>query len=242
MVCESDPSKENAASPKWTKNVLSKAKVILQIKDMLPLILSILAFVFSVASFYYTTLRPSHLTVVAGSPIHLSHGHLGQAAISLPLSFANLGAKLGSVQRVMLAVRFAGGSRSHLLIPSSYQKLTDNGEFRNESLPHPITLAGGERIEKQVLFWGSVERPDEFVLTKPGTYQAVLLAWVSDADAPQPIDSFQFDLNEPGANKLSHFRLVATNQRVAVEQAAWSTWEARDLSAEETASWFKDKR
>ena len=153
----------------------------------------------------------------------------------LPVNFANAGSKHLTVDRVALLIQRSGSPEGYLLEPNFYLAFAESGEFKRDSMAVPITVFGGENVTKQVLFGSSAERPVEFQMTKDGTYDLTLLAWLHGSNQPRLSDSFSIVVSEAHVAELCNYIKEKTFRTVMLPQSKWRNWDAHYCKANEVA-------
>lgn len=203
----------------------------------IPIAISIVALLVSIISLYILKLRPGELHLTAGEHIAISHEPTGDAEgcvkFILPVNVVNAGSKHLTVDRVSLMIQQSGNPEGYLLAPAFYLTLAESGVFEYDSLSVPITTFGGENVTKQVMFASSIERPIEFQMTKSGTYDLTLLAWLNGSTKPCISDIFSIVLSEAHAKTLAKHIEEKKPNSVKLPQSKWRSWDAHHLKAVE---------
>ncbi|MGA9365720.1 MAG: hypothetical protein WBW16_15265 [Bacteroidota bacterium] len=194
-------------------------------KDFLSLIMSGIAFVVSLLSFYLTVLRSADPEIRAGSPIYLFHDVSMTASVAMPVSVSNAGARLSTVERFALVVKPDTSREGYMFAPYTFQKFNKKGDLQDESMTSPIVIPGGSQTTKQVLFKASQDPNDNFALVSQGRYVLSLLAWFPGRDSPRIVDRFEVDINQLQADNLSRWRDLQVTNTVVVEQSRWKDWQ-----------------
>lgn len=205
----------------------------IELKDLIPIAISIVAFVASIISLYVSKLRPGKLHLAAGEHIAISHQPEGSATFILPVNLANAGSKHLTVDRVALLIQHSGSPEGYLLAPAFYLTLAESGDFKYDSLSVPITIFGGENVTKQVMFGSSTERPIEFQMTKAGSYDLTLLAWLHGSTKPCMSDSFSLEVSEAHVATLADYIREKKTFSVKLPQSKWRAWDAHYCKAHE---------
>ena len=206
------------------------------------LVLSVAALAVSVATLYLTFLRSPRIQIIAGDHLNIHHFPEGNVGVSLPVIIANNGANLGTVRRVALLVQSHGSSEGYLLEPFFYQRVKESGDFVQDSQPVPIIVGAEEPVTKQILFRSSLDRPSEFQFTKPGTYNILLLGWVSRSEKPDVADSFSVVVSEDETLRLTKLRQEKSGTSVRFPQSRWKQWVARHLTESEVKPLKRESR
>ena len=195
-----------------------------------PIVISILALLISILTFYFSYLRSGKLKIVAGEHLYIAHEESGMLNIYLSVSLVNQGAVPSTIQRVALLIQSQLSTEGYLLEPAYYCRLDDSGNFANESLPVPITVVGRQSVVKQVFFCGSVDRPSEFKLLDSGTYNLRLLGWTKHSVQPKVSDSFSIVLDEDKIALLKQYIGNKPRKTIRLPQSAWRKWVAHHLT------------
>lgn len=205
----------------------------IEMKDSIPIAISIVALFVSVFSLYVSMFRPGKPHLTAGEHIAISHQPEGSANFILPVNFSNAGSKYLTVDRVALLIQESGNPEGYLLEPAFYLALAENGVFKYDSLSVPITIFGGENVTKQVMFISSTERATEFQMTKAGTYNLSLLSWMHGSAKPLISDSFSLVVSEAHAATLAGYIKEKRLDSVKLPQSKWRSWDAHYCKAVE---------
>lgn len=213
----------------------------MELKVILPIVISLVALLVSIVSLYVSTLRPGALHVTAGEHIAISHQPDGSAGFILPVNVANAGSKHLTVDRVALLIQQSGDPEGYLLEPSFYLALAESGDFKYDSLSVPITVFGGENVTKQVMFISSTERAAEFQMTRAGFYDVTLLAWLHGSSKPRVSDSFSIVVSEANVATLLNYIKEKKSFSVKLPQSKWRAWDAHRCKATEVED-IKKKR
>jgi hypothetical protein len=198
--------------------------------DSAPILISILALLISILTFYFSYLRSGKLKIVAGEHLYIAHEASGMLNIYLSVSLVNQGAVPSTIQRVALLIQSQSSTEGYLLEPAYYCRLDDSGNFANESLPVPITVVGRQSVVKQVFFCGSVERPSEFKLLDSGIYNLRLLGWTEHSVQPEVSDSFSIVLDDDKIALLKQYIENKQTKTIRLPQSAWRKWVAHHLT------------
>ncbi|MDO8444842.1 MAG: hypothetical protein Q7T53_01850 [Deltaproteobacteria bacterium] len=198
----------------------------IEIKDIIPITISIVALFVSIISIYVSRFRPGKLYLTAGEHIHISHDPTGSVKFILPMNVANSGSRHLTIDRVALLIQDRGNPEGYLLEPAFYLALAESGDFKYDSLSVPITIFGGENITKQVMFNSSIERPTEFQMTKAGTYDLTLLAWLHGSTKPQKSEFFSVVVSEEHIVNLRRYIEEKKSSSVKLRQSKWRAWDA----------------
>jgi len=205
----------------------------IEMKDLIPIVISIVALLGSIISLYVTRFRPGELHLAAGEHVTIGHVPEGPLTFVLPVNFANAGSKHLTVDRVALLIQHSGSPEGYLLEPAYYLALAESGQFKRDSLAVPVTVFGGENVTKQIQFASSIERPNEFQMTKDGTYDLTLLAWLHGSTKPGASDSFSLVVSEADVAKLVSYIEEKTYLTVMLKQSKWRSWDAHYCKANE---------
>ncbi|MBI3898777.1 MAG: hypothetical protein HY308_10835 [Gammaproteobacteria bacterium] len=205
----------------------------IEMKDLVPITISIVALFGSIFSLYLSKFRPGKLHLTAGEHINIGHVHQGSATFVLAVNFANAGSQHLTVDRVALLIQYGGSPEGYLLEPNFYLAFADSGEFKRDSMAVPITVFGGENVTKQVQFGSSAERPIEFQMTKNGTYVVTLLAWLHGSNQPSMSESFSLVVSETHVATLATYINEKTFRTVMLTQSKWRNWDAHYCKANE---------
>lgn len=211
----------------------------LEMKDLIPIAISIVALLGSIISLYMSRFRPGKLHLTAGEQVTIGHVPEGPVTFVLPVNFANAGSKHITVDRVALLIQHRGNPEGYLLEPAYYLALAESGQFKRDSLAVPVTVFGGENITKQVQFASSIERPKEFQMTKEDTYDLTLLAWLHGSTNPNISDCFSLVVSEADVANLAIYIKEKTFLTVMLKQSKWRNWDAHYCKANEVAGIIK---
>jgi hypothetical protein len=199
----------------------------------IPIVISILALLVSLLSLYYSQVRGAKLRLVAGEHLNINHFVEGNVGVSLPVSLINEGVRPATLRRVGLTISIKGKVEGELLEPFYFQRIDDKGNFLQESMPTPITVAASQSVVKQVLFRSDFNHPAEFHLVNPGTYELVLLGWTEDSFVPSVKDKFDIEISEEDASQLRQYLASKTLLTIRISQFAWRKWRAHHLTEAE---------
>jgi len=202
-----------------------------EMKVLLPVAIATLALLVSIVSLYVSKLRPGKLKLTAGEHVAISHQPEGPVNFILPVNFSNAGSNYLTVDRVALLFQQRGNPEGYLLEPAFYLTLAESGSFTYESLSVPITIFGGENVTKQIMFNSSAERPAEFQMTKAGTYDLFLLAWIHGSPQPCVSDDFSIVVSEAHAATLVKYIGEKSLNSVKLPQSKWRSWDAHYCKA-----------
>ncbi|MBI1803465.1 MAG: hypothetical protein HY033_02185 [Ignavibacteriae bacterium] len=192
-------------------------------KERISIVLSILALGISALSFYVTVLRSAEPDLRVGSRVYIFHDVLGTASIGISVSASNTGARMVVMERFGLLLLRHGSKSGYMFAPYAFQKIDDKGELQDESMACPVAVPGRGEVTKQLLFKAS-EEEDNFSITSPGTYELILLGWISGRTAPTTGARFEIELGELDANKLSRWRDLQVTNSIVVERLGWNNW------------------
>ena len=205
----------------------------IEMKVLIPIAVSLVALLISIISLYVSKFRLGELHLTAGEHIAIGHVLEGPVTFVLPVNFANAGSKHLTIDRVALLIQHSGSPEGYLLEPNYYLlepnyylTFAESGEFKRDSLAVPITVFGGENVTKQVQFASSTERPVEFQMTKDGTYDVTLLAWLHGSTKPSMSDSFSLVVSEAHATQMVNYIKEKTFLTVMLKQSKWRSWDA----------------
>ncbi|MDO8282231.1 MAG: hypothetical protein Q7U10_06350 [Thermodesulfovibrionia bacterium] len=205
----------------------------IEMKDLVPIVISIVALLGSIISLYVSKFRMGELHLTAGEHTAISHDLEGPVSFILAVNFANAGSKHLTVDRVALLIQHSGSPEGYLLEPAYYLAFGESGELIRDSLAVPITVFGGENVTKQVQFSSSIERPFEYQMTKDGTYDLTLLAWLHGSTKPSMSDCFSLVVEEAHVAKLLSYIKEKKNLTVMLKQSKWRNWDAHSCKANE---------
>jgi hypothetical protein len=173
-----------------------------RLREGLPLVMSVLAFVLSLTSLYLVTLRAGNVSAMTGPALALSHEPVtGAARISLAVNLANTGARLITVAGMQLQITTPDNKRL-ALTARTQQTLDGDGEPRDSSLLAPITLAARSESTRQL---GFVASGNDASLLQPGRYQLALLLSAGSDNAMHPAEQWQIEISENEARQLQHW-------------------------------------
>lgn len=209
------------------------------ISDALKFGLPVLSLLLSIYTLYVTQWRNARLQIFVGEHVNLGHFKEGNFHITLPVVFINNGVRVGVIRRVALLIKGSGSDDGYLLEPYFYQSIREDGHFKHESQPVPITIAGKQNLTKQILFRSSEERPTEFQLLNTGAYTLTLLGWTSDSGNPALATSFSFDISLDAATKLHSDFKNRTGNTTRITQKNWFNWTAKSLTREQIKAFLK---
>ncbi len=201
--------------------------------SMYAIVISVISLGVSFVTLYFSHLRRGKNHIVTGEHINISHDLDGRVGITLPVSFANDGARLTTVQRVGLLVQLESDEEGYLLEPVFYQRINEVGDFVQDSQPVPIRIPARQSITKQIFFGSSQHHPGEFQILKPGKYHLRILGWESDADKPRLVDKFAIIVSDQDAASLNERFDQRTLTSVRICQSKWRSWSAHPLTAKE---------
>lgn len=207
---------------------------------LIPIIISILALLVSIVTLYLSLLRPAKIRIVAGESIHLFYFEEGNFGITLPVSFVNQGARIGTVSRVALLIQKHGNNEGYLLEPYAYQRLDANQRFQHESIAAPISIPSKSDISKQILFKSAIARPDEYQINA-GKYNLTLFGWTEGSIKPNITDTFSLEVSNPNAQRLEKWHDQKLTYTVCVPQSKWRKWAAHHLTEIEVSTLLQDK-
>ena len=202
----------------------------IEMKDLIAIVISILAMLISIVSLYISRFKPGELHLAAGEHTFISHEPEGIAEgcvrFLLAVNIANAGSKHLTVDRVALLIQHRGNPEGYLLEPTFYLVLAKTGSFEYDSTSIPITVFGGENVTKQVMFGSSTERPTEFQMTMADTYDLTLLAWLHGSTKPSVSDSFSLVVSKAHVVTLTNHIKEKKPDSVKIPQSKWRSWDA----------------
>ena len=173
-----------------------------RLREGLPLVMSVLAFVLSLSSLYLSVLRAGNVSAMTGPVLALSHEPVtGAARISLAVNLANTGARLITVAGLQLQIT-TPDNKQLVLTARTQQTLDGDGEPRDSSLLAPITLAARSESTRQL---GFVADDAEISLTQLGRYQILLLLRTGAETTAHRVEQWQMDIGETDARQLQHW-------------------------------------
>jgi len=222
------PRRYVVSVPKWTN---LEGHTMIEMKDLIPISISIVAMIVSSVSLYLSRIRPGELYLTAGEHITIAHELEGSVNCMLPVNFANAGSKHLTVDRVALLIQKSGNPEGYLLEPVWYLGIGESGQWKRDSAAVPITAFGGENVTKQIQFCSSLDNPKEFQMTKEGTYDLTLLAWLHGSTQPSMSDFFSLALTEKDVAKLCTYIQEKSLLTVMLKQSKWRNWDAHSLKA-----------
>ena len=174
-----------------------------RVREGLPLVMSVLAFVLSLSSLYLSVLRAGNVSAMTGPVLALSHDPLtGAARVSLAVNLANTGARLITVAGLQLRITAPDQKTVYTLTALTQQTLDDKGEPRDSGLLAPVTLPARSESTHQL---GFVATDAEVALLKPGRYQFALLLKTTAGEPLQLAEQWLLELSEPETNQLQHW-------------------------------------
>ena len=173
-----------------------------RLREGLPLVMSVLAFVLSLSSLYLSVLRAGNVSAMTGPVLALSHESVtGAARISLAVNLANTGARLITVGGLQLQIT-TPDNKQLVLTARTQQTLDGDGEPRDSSLLAPITLAARSESTRQL---GFVASGNDASLLQPGRYHLTLLLRTGSDSAMHPAEQWQVEISENEARQLQHW-------------------------------------
>lgn len=173
-----------------------------RLREGLPLLMSVLAFVLSLSSLYLSVLRAGNVSAMTGPVLTLSHEPVtGAARISLAVNLANTGARLITVAGLQLQIT-TPDNQQLVLTARTQQTLDAEGEPRDSSLLAPITLAARSESTRQL---GFVAKGNDASLLQPGRYHLTLLLRTSGDSAMHPAEQWQIEISESETRQLQHW-------------------------------------
>jgi hypothetical protein len=214
----------------------SKWLNMIELKTLIPIVISSLALIVSFTTLYMTKIAPGKVRSIAGEHINIFYLKEGNIGVTLPVSFSNIGAKTVNIQRVALLFQSQNDKKSYLFEPVFYERLTEHGGFVPESQAAPIIIPTGKTVTKQVLFRSSIERQNEFQV-RAVTYKLTLLVWIAGSVKPERTDSFYITLSDENIKFiLEQYQLVKDNKpnvSFRTLQSKWRKWTAHYLTEDE---------
>jgi hypothetical protein len=192
-----------------------------RLRETLPLLMSVLAFVVSLSSLYFSVLRAGNVAAMTGPVLALSHDPLtGVAQVSVAINLANTGARLITVTELQLEIQKPAGEQRFTLQAVTQQAMDQEGEPKDLSLLAPITLPPRSESTRQLRFAGSTA---DVALTQAGVYRCRLLLRLSGREAPVQAEHWQLELTDLDAGQLRHWyelnigRTVLVTKRLPTE-------------------------
>jgi len=195
----------------------------MEVKILIPIILSCLALGMSILTVYFSLLQPAALRVIAGEHINLSTFKEGNCAVNLPV-------RIAIIRRLALLVQRSGSAEGYLLEPVFYEHVDDDGNFKHESQATPIAVIGRSTDTKQILFRSSLERPEEFRFAEAGSYQMTILGWLKGKPEPQVTDTFTVTISNATLADLERYRAEKSTSSVRLQQSEWQRWSAQKIT------------
>jgi len=151
---------------------------------------------------YRNYLEKGRIDISLGETVDLVHPSSDQLErIHLNCSFANRGAKLGVVKKLVLLARSAPLDREIELLWNSFYNHNEKGEVVYEDHVHPVLVKGKESVFRRIEF--STGEPIQW---KAGTHELELRGWRNEEDIeslPSLRVGFSVSLDEKTANNLT---------------------------------------
>ncbi len=208
----------------------------LETKDLIPIVVSVIALAVSGLALYFSQLRKALVGIVAGDHLNIYHFTKGNCAIVLSVTLVNKGARLATVQHLALLVQESDSKEGYLLEPAFYERIDEHGDFQHDSQPMPVPVLGLDVETRLILFRSSSKNPSEFRFTKPGTYRLTVLGWLRNSIEPQATDSFSVVLTEEDAATLAERRESKSTTSVRIGQSEWKQWAAHKVTSVEVSA------
>ncbi len=208
------------------------------LKQSAPIIGSIVALIISFYSLYMAHMRPAKVDLIAGEHININYFEERNFGLTLPVNFSNSGASIATIRRVALLIQDPGNKEGYLLEPLFYQRIDERGNFLHDSMPVPIAVPARDTVTKQILFRSSWERPNEFILTKTGTYKLTLVGWIAGSVEPELGDFFSIQLTDEMISTLNERREQKATTTIRLRQSKWRKWSAHHLTELEVDALF----
>jgi hypothetical protein len=165
-----------------------------RIKQVVPVLLSIVAIIVSLFSLYVTTLRPAEITLSIGEAMQVWHNENHELNIDLPIIFQNKGSQSGVVRSLGIIIKDPNSEESIFIKWVGFKKFEDviggTSSWVYEALRTPISIAPGGEVSKMVNFYSG--RAGEGWLPKPITYDLYLLGWESGGETPRIRQQFDW--------------------------------------------------
>ena len=144
---------------------------------------SAIAVLVSSMSAYFTFIQGPRISIFPGELVTLINLP-GNLEFRVPLTFVNQGARLGTVQKLALAIRSPGSDRVYVLEPLYFEGLDDDGDLKHKRLIGPIPVPAKSTVAEHILFVTSHEGREDFRLTLEGEHSVTVLAWQSSGGPP----------------------------------------------------------
>jgi hypothetical protein len=139
-----------------------------------PTLISLVALLVSVVSFYVSSLKPAHVSMSVGDSMQIWHDLDQRLEIDLPIVFRNSGSEAGVLRSLAIILRDPRSEES-LFISWYGTKSTSGATWVYDTVLTPITVPAGGELSKMVNFSGAQSNVDW--LPKPTTYDLYVLAW-----------------------------------------------------------------
>lgn len=150
-------------------------------------IIALVSLVISIATFVIINFRPPKISAFLGPRFQLSNPNPEQVTLVMPITFSNLGAKVGSIIRTAVVVYHVDTPyQLYFMQWDSFANLQTQTTLQwvHEELAHVLVVQGKSMVSKNVSFaWfqNSSTSPLKF---REGIYKIVFLYWTSEFANP----------------------------------------------------------
>lgn len=150
-------------------------------------VVSTLAFFSSAVNVYYTNFRPADMRVKVGSVISIAYNLDENWYMSIPVVFANTGAKSSTVDRLEITLVDEKTRENNNFYAVQYQVI-DDSQKKLGDFPSPEILTGGAKAQHQVLFltiagWSKTHR-----WTAETRYHGIVKAYIGESKVGVEVD------------------------------------------------------
>lgn len=198
----------------------------MKLETIIPIIISLISLVVSIAVAYNAFLKPAKIEMLAGRTLIIANSFIldlqtqqrqwGGLSLILPVTFYNWSPVGSSVYRVRLIIgRKDNQARNFDMIWSKFIEFSDGGDtLEIQSVVHPVPIQGKSSIVKFIQFDWSPYRQEKIEI-REGEYQLRIYAWTSNNQKPDLKETINFNL--PNEQVLRYQQSVEANETTLID-------------------------
>lgn len=201
-----------------------------RLKSAAPIVISSIALGVSLLSLFLSQLQPARIQVYPGEVAYLMTPEDKLLTLNLYLTFVNNGATPGVVRKVAVLLQTPVKSGGYILQAAYFDRLDEEGNYRQESVVGPIPVDGHQTVNRQIRFISARGNPGDYLpLLVRGEYRATVLVWTSTDSQPTSRAAFPFVLSDRDLKKLGKMRIGSVNEAVELQIRQFQRWTAKTI-------------
>jgi len=183
-------------------------------------IVSVISLFLSVFTFFYTYLRPASLSLTVGDGIFISYGYDHNLGATVPLSYANSGARSGSIGKLTLKCVVDTTGAEVSLYPMYYAEYANGGGYRMGAFIITEIVKGGDQFTRLPIFWSAVDSINQHDFSI-GERTCTIVSSVDGKDVA-PIAHFSFNLRKEDIDCIKSKAPATANRFVFTNESGVS--------------------